>query len=150
MGTRRFLSLVFALMFLGCGGEVEDRWTANRETVVPVTGHVLLDDAPLEGATVNFYSETEDLTAYGLTDANGRFRLTTYEANDGAVPGKHRVTVRKVIVNTVLNPEDPEGEPLSTSEEWIVPERYSDKETSGLSAGVTEEGDNDFTFELKK
>jgi len=137
------------MLATGCGGGGEDKWTKARKQVIPVTGRVLLDGVPVEAATVNFHSETEDLAAYGRTDADGRFRLTTYETNDGAVPGKHVVTIKKVITNTVLNPDDPEAEPLSSTEEWVIPERYSKKETSEQSAEVTEEGENDFTFELE-
>ena len=53
---------------------------------------VLLDGAPVARAKVAFYLLEQDgkkqtMTADGLTDADGTFRLSTYEANDGAPAG---------------------------------------------------------------
>ncbi len=149
MFVRAATPVVCLALFVGCSGGGEDKWTADREKVVPTTGVVTLDGQPVEGATVNFHSKSKELAAYGRTDASGRFTLTTYEATDGAVPGEHVVTVKKVKTNTVLNPDDPEADPLSTSEEWLVPKKFASQSTSGQTATVTEEGDNDFTFELQ-
>ncbi len=47
--------------------------------------------------------------ASGTTDAQGKFRLTTFENSDGAVLGEHKVTVSKAQANPAMtgNVEDP-------------------------------------------
>jgi hypothetical protein len=66
---------------------------------VPVGGVVTLDGVPVAGAMVSFIREggdgKEGRMAYGNTDANGRFRLTTLQPDDGALPGTYRVIVTK-------------------------------------------------------
>jgi hypothetical protein len=75
---------------LGCGGPHQP---------VPVEGVVTLDGEPVAGAMVNFVLEggdgKEGRMAYGSTDENGTFRLTTVQPNDGALPGTYRVLVVK-------------------------------------------------------
>jgi len=78
------------LALAGCGGGVP---------TVPVEGTVTLDGAPMENVRVNFAPVGGQGTAgpgsSGLTDAEGRFFLTTVADRRarGAVVGKHRVTL---------------------------------------------------------
>jgi hypothetical protein len=75
----------------GCGG---------KHTPVPVRGVVTLDGKPVEGATVHFYAEGEDREgrlAYGSTDAEGVFRLSTLGREDGALPRAYKVVVIKYV-----------------------------------------------------
>ena len=75
---------------LGCGGPHQS---------VPVEGVVTLDGVPVAGAMVNFIRDggdgKEGRMAYGSTDETGKFRLTTIQPNDGALPGTYRVLVVK-------------------------------------------------------
>jgi len=68
----------------GCGGGK-----------VKVTGVVLLDGKPVEGAVVTFHPADpgKGHQASGTTDAEGVFRLSTTKPDDGAVPGDYKVTV---------------------------------------------------------
>jgi hypothetical protein len=71
----------------------------SRSNTVRVEGIVTLDGAPLSGATISFVPVDEGgghHLASGVTNADGRFRLTTFNTNDGAVPGHYRVTVSQV------------------------------------------------------
>lgn len=105
-------------------------------TIVPVTGRVTLDDEPVEGATVMMIP-AEGRPATGLTDTKGEFRMTTLGDNDGAVVGNHRITVSLVKL-----PEGPIDYEVADSPEslkllqHIIPARYDNPKTSGLTAEV--------------
>jgi len=133
------------LLMAGCGGEEPVK---GRTKVVPVQGKVMFQGTPLSGATVMFYAETAKLTASGMTDEQGVFHLRTYEGQDGAVPGSHKVTVKKSEGKTVPNPEDPNLPPLSSVEIWITPEEYASQEKTPLTAQVSESGPNDITLTI--
>ena len=62
----------------------------HRPKLVPVHGVVLFNGKPLEGAGVTFTNSTAGVTAYGQTDAEGKFTLTTFTAGDGAAPGRKK------------------------------------------------------------
>ncbi len=104
LSNRGRLSLVACCLlvsgfFAGCSsGPLEN---PNWPKRVKATGSVHYQDKPVEGAVVTFVSNDGKSTATGQTDANGKFRLTTYVEGDGAVPGSHVVTVycAKVVDN---------------------------------------------------
>ncbi len=87
---------MFALFLLaaGCGD-------SQQYKTVSVSGVVTCQGVPVANATVNFTPLAEagraagqpGRVALGKTDPNGRFTLTTYENNDGAIVGRHTVTV---------------------------------------------------------
>jgi hypothetical protein len=75
----------------GCGG---------KYTPVPVSGVVTLDGKPVEGATVYFYAIGDDKDgrpAFGTTDKEGAFQLSTLGDNDGALPRQYKVVVTKYV-----------------------------------------------------
>jgi hypothetical protein len=84
--------------------------------------------------------------------------MGTYEAGDGAVPGEYAVTVLKtesaeegIVVGEADESDDPEEEEEAAEEdapEGVLPAKYQNKDTSGLSASVTQGGDNNFSFDL--
>jgi hypothetical protein len=81
---------VFALplvMLCGCGG---------RGTV-DLRARVTLDGKPVEGASVTLVSsgETKNRTAAGITDADGNVKFTTFEPDDGVLPGEYKVLISK-------------------------------------------------------
>ena len=82
------LSLISAMLLLGCSG-------ADRPKMASVTGVVSYKGTPVAGATVNFSSATAPRNASGVTDETGKYRLTTFENNDGAILGDHKVTIFK-------------------------------------------------------
>jgi hypothetical protein len=126
---------------------------------IAVEGTVRLDGAPVEGARVMFSPKGNGRPAEGLTDKSGRFELTTFAPRDGALPGEHVVTVMLIRVDPVSVKQAAEGSEeaamLAVSSghqkppEWIVPMRYSDQTSSGLTALVSPEN-RKFTFDLKK
>jgi hypothetical protein len=77
------LMLLTAFAVTGCG---------NRPS--KVTGTVTLDGTPVEGAHVTFSPvDGKGRSASGGTSSGGKFELTTFKENDGALPGEYKVTV---------------------------------------------------------
>src|SRR5215470_16755269 len=77
--------LVSAAVVAGCG----------RAKAVKTSGVVTLDGQPVEGALVKFIpvDAAKGSVASGVTGQDGKFRLTTTNPNDGAVPGEYIVLV---------------------------------------------------------
>ena len=110
-------SAMAGVLLAGCGD--------GRPRIVPTSGQVLMNGKPLTGH-VGFVRVVPAgaRAATGRVDpADGRFTLTTYEANDGCVEGTHPAAV---IVNTTVG----------TRLVWIAPERYGDDATSGLTVDI--------------
>lgn len=108
------------LTALGCG--------EGRPERVPASGRVLIDGLPLEHGFVQVVPEG-DRPATGQLGPGGRFTLTTFEENDGVVPGRHPAAVIAV--------ESIDG----TSQRWHAPKKYMSPETSELFIEVTEPTD---------
>src|SRR5712692_3799699 len=89
MGYRAMVSAALAALLvlggIGCGG-------AGKP--VPVAGTVTVDGRPVGGAVVQFFPQGENgRPAAGQTNEGGSFRLTTFTADDGALPGDYVVTL---------------------------------------------------------
>lgn len=145
-----FLSGTLALFVVtGCGGG------PDRPQTVPVSGTVTYNGEPVADANVTFYPE-EGRPASGKTDAQGRFdSLTTFEPGDGAVVGKHTVTVNpssEVSDEPIESGEayavPGEGNGGGGGDESSIPEKYRDKASSDQTFTVEEGGENDFSIEL--
>jgi hypothetical protein len=72
---------------------------------------VKVDGNPTPGVVVQFISQEKGgHDANGLTDDNGVFHLTTFNTNDGALPGSYKVTVTKGKAggdtSVTVNPSD--------------------------------------------
>ena len=120
LSVGRSLSLAAAafllVAFAGCGD--------GRPSRVPVSGRVLIDGKPLTRGSVQFMPANAR-ASYGELDSEGRFRLTCFDTNDGAVPGQCTVVVYA-------------AEPLSeTATHWHAPKKYADYRTSGLTQEIT-------------
>ncbi|MEW4562023.1 carboxypeptidase-like regulatory domain-containing protein [Bremerella sp. JC770] len=66
--------------------------------VYPVSGKVLVDDQPANGAMVTFHpaeavANPRAQRSYATVDDDGNFQLSTYQPADGAPPGKYAVTI---------------------------------------------------------
>jgi hypothetical protein len=90
------LTLSVCVALYGCGGG-----DALYMEVAPARGKVTFNGQPVTDGSVMFTpvpsGEAEDRmtgkSASGELDSNGEFVLSTYEAQDGAIVGKHQVTV---------------------------------------------------------
>ena len=85
-GSWVFLGLMagVCLAAAGCGGR----------GFAEVTGTVLVDGKPLQGAFVTFVPEGPDVVrGVGVTNAEGRYRVIRPGSKVGAMMGKNRVSV---------------------------------------------------------
>jgi hypothetical protein len=123
------------LLAAGCGGGLKP---------VPVTGDVTLDGKPLANAGVLFCPVEKGPEAIGVTDASGKFQLSSTE-HSGALPGQYRVTITK---QQILGEEN-YGRlgPKAVHIKWITPKKYSRMDTSGLQATVKQD-ENEFHFAI--
>jgi len=127
------MSLLAAAAVCGCN-------RAGYPDTTPVTGTVTYKGEPVEGATVQLTPNSpEGKPANARTDAQGKFKMKTFQDDDGAVPGKYGVTVSKVS-------HKGEGEGAAGDE---LPVKYKDPTTSGLTADVPDSGPLDLPLELK-
>ncbi|MEM7314373.1 MAG: carboxypeptidase-like regulatory domain-containing protein [Planctomycetota bacterium] len=121
-----------------------------------VTGKVTLDGQPVSEASIAFRPKDGGRMSTGETNAQGEYTLTCYERGDGAIPGDHVVTVTKFEESKVKVPEGADelavefaaSKKRQPKTKWLVPEKYSEKETSGLTFTV-ERGRNTADFDLK-
>ena len=106
-----------ALALVGCG---------KASTNVRVDGQIVwADGSPardLAGFVVESTVPGSRVTARGMVDGEGRFRLGTDRPGDGAEPGSHQVAI-----NPVPRFEYEPPPPVT------LPERYGRPETSGLT-----------------
>jgi hypothetical protein len=84
------LAIVWLGASSGCG--------TKASNFVKVSGLVTLEGAPIEGAKVTYYPSSGDAPSLGVTDAKGKFELSTFDmktlkSTDGALPGEYKVTV---------------------------------------------------------
>lgn len=95
---RRFRFLVS----LAVGGSLISLGACRSETfpMVPVEGVLTKGGKPMDNVKVEYYTDRESGTigprSFGVTDAEGRFRLDTDAGESGAVVGKHRVVLTDV------------------------------------------------------
>lgn len=125
--SRRTLAVVLAMaaiMVAGCG-----RRAGDRGRLYPVEGQVLLDTKPLPGALVVLYPQgVADDAAPSRAKAgpDGRFRLQTFAADDGAPAGEYAVTV-------VSYPVKPGDGGASTN---VLPKKYASRKTTDLRVKI--------------
>jgi hypothetical protein len=144
--------LAVLVVAVGCG------YSGPR--YVPVSGTVLLGGAPVAQGTVQFFPAGGGRPSSGQLGSDGRYELTTITPGDGALPGHYVVTVM------AMQSSDPRDQFRSIEDErayysqaggahrtqaggvtWIVPERYSQRGKSPLTAEVASDGGEiDFTI----
>ncbi len=109
--------------------------------LVEVHGTVTLDGAPLAGAVVTFYPDTEAVQSphysRGLTDDAGRYELdlATVAGKRGAVVGKSRV-----VVNWPLERRDNPGRGADAKPRALIPLPYTTASETPLRVEVKEDG----------
>jgi len=130
----RSLMLIMGLCIAGgCGGEA-------RPNTIPVSGKVVWNAQPLTKGTVAFVptGTEQSFPASGEIDSKGNYRLTTFKAGDGVMPGEYRIAV------TVMEGADAAAKKEGTR---ILPEKYYRADKSGLTASI-KAGDSAKTVDL--
>jgi hypothetical protein len=143
--SRVLLTLIAAMALVGCG---EAQPTGDIVQVVPASGVLTLKGKPLAWYQVAAYPQ-DNRPAMGVTDAEGRFRLGTNMADDGAVVGSHRVAVTFVgPPNTNPNEGITEFSPPPVPKEKMA-RKYASADTSGLTIVIPEGGTTELKLDLQ-
>jgi hypothetical protein len=142
---RQTLALAAVLAAVGCGA---------GSGPVPVRGVVKLDGQPVANASVVFIPETSGgREAYGSTDANGAFRLTTTKPDDGALPGKYKVVIQPPAPAGGSTPFDEPGKaPVAVPKAPTgprIPLKYTVAGQTPLTQDVPPSGDVLFDLQSK-
>ena len=128
-----------ALSLTGCSE------TNSQLPVFPVRGTVLLKGKPLANALVAVHpidtSDPRATSCRATTDANGRFTISTYKANDGAPKGDYKATVECYQLKGSGSSLEPGPN--------VLPVKYSLPTTTSLTFRVAEGTNNSPTIELR-
>ena len=138
----------------GCGSGNNER----PAEVYHVSGHVTHQGKPVTNADITFVHSETQRYAFGRTDDSGFYRLTTFTANDGAVAGKHSVTVVKVepppqttqeapVESAEYVPPTANQSTTPTAPKSLLPDIYASQSTTTLIAIVEAKDEN--TADLK-
>ena len=142
---------------------------SGTRPLAPATGVVTFKGKPMENARVAFHlTDAAAEFSYGVTDAEGKFKMSTYGVNDGAIVGKHKVTISKVDLpavkvdakETVMKGDYVASMPGYEAMMGIggkkavvpkeeLPAKYSDPKTSQIVVEVkTDAASNTYKFDL--
>lgn len=153
------LMSVIAFSLAGCG--------SGSNPPVPVSGKVVLEGKPVEGAVVTFHSKDPGgRSASGRTGSDGTFKLTTVKTDDGAPPGDYVITIAKqeskvpggnapvdiskgdygAAYGQMMGAAG--GGNMSKIMKDVLPAKYANAADSGLSRTVVKGEPNEFDFEL--
>lgn len=129
------LALVCVLL-VGCGGQ---------PTTFVVKGKVVYTDGtPVRFGDIETLAVEQRINARGKIQADGSFTLTTYQANDGALPGLHQA----VIIQTTSIPLAAAAKmpPVKHAHGNDIDPKYRSYSTSGLRFTVEPNGANEVTL----
>ena len=121
---------LFVFLLAGCGD--------GRGVRVPVSGVVTIDGKPLAFGQIMFTPYTEDANnrpGGGSLESDGSYRVSAYTAYDGLPPGRYRVAITGTEYIS------------DTAQRWHSPQKYSQLDTSGLTAEIEESTDS-LNFDL--
>lgn len=155
---------VLAFGFSGCGGP------GGRAPIAQTTGVVTLDGEPIEGARVSFMPVEEEIAglfSHAMTDKDGKFTMSTYGLNDGALVGRHKVIVTKPEKEVKFDPNELSATGYGGTSQYQemmaggargrgremgsdLPKKYADKETSGIEILVEQGVKNDVPINLTR
>jgi len=143
---RTFVGVLMVTGLVGCGGE------PSKPERAPVSGKVVTKGGKAcDGALVVFHASAPgratDAKPVGTTGADGSFALTSFETNDGAIPGDYGVTI--------VWPASTKAAQISLSSEGgggggdQLAGRYGDPRTPKIKISVPKEGLTDLRLEVE-
>jgi hypothetical protein len=114
---------------------------------IRVEGQVTYGGKPVTSGTVAFMpletpGQIEPRPATGALRADGTYQLACYRAKAGVLPGKYAVSV--VAYKHFAPPQNPDDKP-----DYAVPERYTNAQTSGLTATVPADAADPLRFDFQ-
>ena len=136
------LLILSTIVFLFCG------CNDGRLTTFPVSGKVVFEDGgyPMFG-DIEFYEPTKQINARGKIARDGTFSLGTYEKDDGAVEGNHKV----VIIQRTRNHYAAQVESAIEHDHGdLIDDLYFDYRTSGLTAEIKSVENNQLELTVKR
>lgn len=135
MQRHKLLSLLL-LLVVGCN-------SSNNPKTYPVTGKVSYRGQPVTSGMIMLTPADGGHAATGNLEKDGSFRLTTFERDDGAVPGSYQVAIQ-------VFPAEGAGLPGAefAGKPPPIPPKYASATSSGLTAEITA-GENTLEFPLK-
>lgn len=142
--------IVLLCLSVGCGSDPGP--VAKEEPSVPASGMVTFKGKPLPEFQVVLMPIDGRRPATGVTDAEGKFVLGTNTPGDGAPAGLSKVgivwagpeqTGDAVDQSAIDDPSKMPKPPV------VIPMKYSNPETSELTAEVPASGTSDLKFELQ-
>lgn len=151
--TCRTLCVLTLLVFVTLPGCSK---SSGRPKLVPVSGSVKFKGAPVANANVVFMPEgSAPRNPSGTTDAQGNFKLTSYDTNDGAVVGDYVVIIVPGLAADGKKPEERTAQDMinlgpggKIENQAVFPPKYADRKTSGLKRSVVAGDSNTFNFDL--
>ena len=137
------LAALVLLLTSGCG--------SDYPPLGPVSGKVTVDGEPVPVGRIVFYP-SKGRPAMGTIGEDASYELTTFNPGDGALVGNHTVTIKATRTTGSSGPKNFEEEAqgiqfIHGTTEWLVPQKYSDRSTTPLTAAVKAES-NTINFDL--
>ncbi len=136
------IALGVAALALGCG--------SGDFRMADVSGVVTLDGEPLSKARIQFQpqrsgdSPVVGPTSFGTTDSSGRYVLSTRKHGDGAVVGRHLVSL-STFDQQLVDPQN--SDRVEVLEKERVPARY--RAPTELVFEVPPRGSDEANFDLQ-
>jgi hypothetical protein len=152
--------MFLAIAVIGCSGSGAARFPTNK-----VTGKVTMNGSPVPGANISFSPVgTGKPPAFGISDTQGVYVLTTYDSGDGAVEGDYKIMVYKgaPTAQAAAPTHDPTGQTTGGAPKHsgpagkassgagggsLLPEKYSKASTTPITKTV-KSGENSIDIEL--
>jgi hypothetical protein len=142
---RRKLCVVLCLgllILLGC--------KPSGPPVATVKGKFTLAGKALPGGFVTFQSEDGARSVVGEINATGEYEMRTHDSA-GLPPGKYKVAVKPPAPVRPIDQPPLAGEATTYEppKERLIPEKYADVNSSGLTADVTLDAGKSYDFDLQ-
>ena len=138
---RIWIAASLGVWLAGCGGG------PKPPEFVKVEGKVTVDGATIKGLTVSFYPDdargTKGPMSFGVTDADGKYKLVGPMSRPGAIPGFHKVTIACPMTGST-----PDGKPPEPTAPCNLPLELASPLTSGQTAEVKAKAEP-INFDLK-
>ncbi len=110
---------------------------SDAPELVQIQGRVTHDGKPVPGLLLQFHP-ADGRPSWGLTDAQGKFKLNYSKSYEGARLGKHRVFVS--FDNSPEAPYDVNGKQQLNKVQQDIIDKYGKLETTPLEVDLLQDG----------